>query len=157
MIYATICLLVEGNPAQKILLGLKKKGFGSGKFVGFGGKIEPTETVEQAAVRELLEETSITALPGQLKKAGTLTFLFPAKPVWDHYVHVYILNSWNGFPQESSEMEPFWFNVHEIPYDRMWPDGRHWIPRALNGEKLDYTYTYHDDNQSLCKIEGNKQ
>jgi len=157
MKYATICLLVEGNPAQKILLGVKKKGFGKGKIVGFGGKIEPTETVEQAVVRELREETSITASPRQLKKAGTLTFLFPAKPAWDHYVHVYILNSWKGTPLESSEIEPFWFNVNEIPYERMWPDGHHWIPRALSGEMLDYTYTYHDDNQSLNKIEGNKR
>jgi 8-oxo-dGTP diphosphatase len=62
MKYATICLLVEGNPAQKILLGLKKKGFGKGKIVGFGGKIEPTETVEQAVVRELREETSMGSL-----------------------------------------------------------------------------------------------
>ncbi|MCK4724233.1 MAG: NUDIX domain-containing protein [Anaerolineales bacterium] len=157
MKYATICLLVEGNPAQKILLGLKKKGFGKGKIVGFGGKIEPTETVEQAVVRELREETSITVSPEQLKKAGTLTFLFPAKPAWDHYVHVYILNSWKGAPLESSEIEPFWFNVHEIPYERMWADGYHWIPRALSGEMLDYTYTYHDENQSLKKIKGNKR
>ncbi len=155
MKYATICLLVDGNPAQKILLGLKKKGFGEGKIVCFGGKIEPAEVVEQAVVRELREETSITASPGQLKKAGALTFLFPSKPAWDHYVHVYILYSWKGFPQESSEIEPFWFNIYDIPYDRMWPDGRHWIPRALRGEKLDYTYTYHADNQSLYKIDGN--
>ena len=155
MKYATICLLVKGNPAQKILLGLKKKGFGEGKIVGIGGKIEPDETVEQAVIRELREETSITASPGLLKKAGTLTFLFPAKPTLDHYVHVYLLYSWKGFPQESSEIEPFWFNAHKIPYDRMWPDGRHWIPRVLRGERLDYTYTYHDDNQSLLKIESN--
>lgn len=157
MKFATICLLVEGDPPQKIILGLKKKGFGEGKLVGFGGKIEASETIEQAVIRELREETSITALPSQLKKVGTLTFLFPARPAWDHFVYVYRLNAWEGFPKESSEVKPFWFNIHEIPYERMWPDGRHWIPLALLGNKLDFTYTYHNDNQSLYKIESNEK
>ena len=108
MKYATICLLIEGNPTQKILLGLKKKGFGEGKIVGIGGKIDPGENVEQAIIRELQEETSITASPGLLKKAGTLTFLFPAKPAWDHYVHVYLLHSWKGFPAGCGCMNDAW-------------------------------------------------
>jgi 8-oxo-dGTP diphosphatase/2-hydroxy-dATP diphosphatase len=34
-----------------ILLGLKKRGFGEGKWNGFGGKIESGESVIQAAIR----------------------------------------------------------------------------------------------------------
>ena len=36
---------------QRILLGMKKRGFGSGKWNGFGGKVEPNETIEDAAKR----------------------------------------------------------------------------------------------------------
>jgi 8-oxo-dGTP pyrophosphatase MutT (NUDIX family) len=36
---------------QKILLGLKKRGFGEGKWNGFGGKVHVNETIRQAAVR----------------------------------------------------------------------------------------------------------
>ena len=36
---------------DEILLGMKKRGFGTGKWNGFGGKIEAGETIEQAAVR----------------------------------------------------------------------------------------------------------
>jgi 8-oxo-dGTP diphosphatase len=40
----SLCLLLEGNPPARVLLGLKKQGFGAGKWGGFGGKIEPGET-----------------------------------------------------------------------------------------------------------------
>jgi len=36
---------------RAILLGYKKRGFGAGKWNGFGGKVEIGETVEDAAKR----------------------------------------------------------------------------------------------------------
>lgn len=37
----------------KVLLGYKKRGFGVGKYNGFGGKVEPGELPRDAAIREL--------------------------------------------------------------------------------------------------------
>ena len=36
---------------RDILLGYKKRGFGAGKWNGFGGKVEIAETIEDAAKR----------------------------------------------------------------------------------------------------------
>ena len=44
-------VLVRDVPQRRVLLGLKKRGFGAGKWNGFGGKLEPGETIEQAAKR----------------------------------------------------------------------------------------------------------
>ena len=38
----------------EILLGFKKRGFGAGRWNGFGGKVEPGETIEQGARRSEL-------------------------------------------------------------------------------------------------------
>ena len=35
----------------KLLLGYKKRGFGTGKINGFGGKVEQGETIMAAAIR----------------------------------------------------------------------------------------------------------
>ena len=79
MIHAPLCYLIRGNPPSEILLGLKKAGFGAGKYVGFGGKIEAGETVTGAAARELQEETGVKVCEKDLQYVAHLTFLFPAK------------------------------------------------------------------------------
>lgn len=35
----------------KVLLGYKKRGFGQGRWNGFGGKVQQNETIQEAAVR----------------------------------------------------------------------------------------------------------
>jgi ADP-ribose pyrophosphatase YjhB (NUDIX family) len=44
------------NAQGQILLGMKKRGFGVGKWNGPGGKLEAGESVIQGALRELEEE-----------------------------------------------------------------------------------------------------
>jgi len=50
----TLVLVTNGN-YSRILLGMKKRGLGIGKWNGFGGKLEPGESIEAAAARELHE------------------------------------------------------------------------------------------------------
>ena len=50
------------SPYSRLLLGMKKRGFGAGKWNGFGGKIEPGETPRQAAIREIREEAFIESV-----------------------------------------------------------------------------------------------
>lgn len=35
----------------RVLLGMKKRGFGAGRWNGFGGKIQVGETIEEGAIR----------------------------------------------------------------------------------------------------------
>ncbi len=44
---------------SNILLGLKKRGFGSGKWNGFGGKVEANESIEEAAKRYSIDVSNI--------------------------------------------------------------------------------------------------
>jgi len=57
----TLVLVVDKRPegTWRMLLGMKKRGFGAGKWNGFGGKVEPGETVEDGAMRELHEEAGL--------------------------------------------------------------------------------------------------
>ena len=50
----TLCLVIN-REKKKILFGMKKRGFGVGKYNGFGGKVLSGETIEEAALRELQE------------------------------------------------------------------------------------------------------
>lgn len=148
---ATLCFIVSN---RKILLGLKKRGFGKGKLNGFGGKVEKDETVEAAAVRELYEETGIIASTEHLKKVGELTFVFPhiEDNKWDQIVHVFIVGEWKGEAKETDEMMPLWVNLDELPFDKMWDDDKHWLPLVLDGRKVVATFVFNRDN-NVSKME----
>lgn len=132
----TLCTLYRGN---QVLLGLKKRGFGVGRWNGFGGKVEGEESLEEAAKREILEESGITV--NDLEKMGVLYFEFQDETP-NKEVHVFRINNFSGEPVESEEMIPAWFDVDKIPWDKMWPDDKFWLPSLLEGKKFEGKYTF---------------
>ena len=148
----TLCFPIREALPRAILLGYKKIGFGRGKYVGFGGKIRAGETIRQAAVRELAEETGLRAAEADLEAMGVLTFLFPARPEWDHKVHVFLTRKWQGTPVDSEEITPIWFPLYQPPYQRMWNDSASWLPLVLDGQQVEATFVYNEDNETVGEM-----
>lgn len=126
----TLCLIHDD---RRILLGMKKRGFGEGRWNGFGGKVVVGETIEEAARREVKEEAGVDV--GIMRERGTLTFEFEdASEVLE--VHLFTAAGFAGEPVETEEMRPAWFALSEIPYASMWADDRHWLPLVLAGKDV---------------------
>ena len=141
---ATLCFLLRGDD---ILLAMKKKGFGAGKWNGVGGKFEEGETPEQCARREIEEELGVRATG--MDRVAHLRFFFPDTEQykdWNFDVHVFMVNSWEGEPREGEEVAPQWYSTKDIPFAQMWADDPHWLPRVLAGEKLAAEFHYADDS-----------
>lgn len=138
----TVVFLRRGD---EILLPMKKRGFGAGRYNGAGGKIKSGESAKESAIRETREETGVKVL--SLTQVADLTFHeeYQGTPEIVHS-HVYICTEWNGEPTETDEMAPHWFNLPEIPYDNMWPDDIFWLPKVLDGEKVvgEFWFEGHD-------------
>ncbi len=135
-----------------ILLALKKRGFGQGKYNGCGGKLKPGENLKQGALRELAEEVGIKSDKKDLKPAGWLKFFFSNKPQNNQKVYLYLTNSWRGTPKESGEMKPRWFKFKNIPYKLMWPDDRYWLPLVLKGKTVKGEFHFNLDASGFTKI-----
>ena|SRR5258708_4306860 len=146
---ATLCLLLREN---QICLAMKKRGFGEGKYNGFGGKVGDkeefkNETIEEALVREGKEEFDI--IIEKFEKMGEIFFIFPNNPDWDQVVHAFICRKWKGEPTESEEMRPEWFKLAEIPYSEMWDDDKYWLPKVLEGQKIKANFAFDDDGKVI--------
>jgi len=141
----TLLFLVKED---RVLLAMKKRGFGAGRWNGVGGKLEPDESLDEALVRECQEEIGVT--PTNYRKVAELDFYGGTKSEpWNMYVHAYLANAWEGTPTESEEMAPKWYKQSEIPYADMWQDDIHWLPRALGGEILKGLFTFDDQDNLL--------
>lgn len=141
----TLLFLVKDD---SILLAMKKRGFGEGRWNGVGGKLEPDETLEQALVRECQEEIEVTPL--DYEKVAELDFVCDAETApWHMFVHAYLCREWDGEPQETDEMAPQWFPLDHIPYEDMWQDDPHWVPLVLAGDKVKGNFQFDESDNML--------
>ncbi len=142
---ATLMFCLSGT---KVLLIEKKRGFGSGKINGPGGKLEPHETLAACACRETLEETGITVTDP--KSAGVLCFSF--KDGFSMRVHPFISTNFRGVATESAEAIPFWQTIATIPYQRMWQDDKYWLPHVLSGGSVSGHFYFDGDQLTHHKF-----
>jgi 8-oxo-dGTP diphosphatase len=149
-----LCLVRRQTAAgAEVLLGLKKTGFGAGKWVGLGGHIEDGEKPPAAAVREVHEESSLVVPADSLQHMASITFLFPARPSWDQTAQVFVTGAFEGEATESDEVSPRWFAEEQIPFGLMWDDAKYWLPAVLSGQHVDVTITFADDCATVDRIE----
>ena len=144
---------------RRVLLGHKKRGFGVGKYNGFGGKVEAGETLVGSAVRELHEESGLLCAEADMRHIAVL-LLETVAPGADTEklleIHLFVCTRWSGEIEElapppppggprrctesgsaddggnrSDEMRPSWFEPADLPLDHMWEETRIWMATVL--------------------------
>ncbi|PPB50281.1 NUDIX hydrolase [Arthrobacter pityocampae] len=137
---------------RQVLLGLKRTGFGTGRVVALGGKIDGAETDLDAAVREVAEESGIGLVPAEVRAAGSITWQFPARPAWNMAASLFTAEAGNATAVACEEIEPRWYGVDAIPWQDMWQDAPHWVPGLLAGRPVHATVVMSDDNESVTGV-----
>jgi 8-oxo-dGTP diphosphatase/2-hydroxy-dATP diphosphatase len=127
---------------------MKKRGFGAGRWNGFGGKVQKGETIEKAAKRELQEEAGVVAK--KIERLGIVDFEFRNNSEILE-VHIFKGHGIEGKLQESEEMKPRWFHINEMPFEKMWPDDKHWFPLFLEGKKFRGKFLF-DENDNILNM-----
>lgn len=142
----TLCFLLKDD---QVLLAMKKRGFGIGKWNGVGGKVKDGESVRTAMVREIKEEIGVNVKEEDMQDAGTIEFQFKDNPDWSQRCFVFIASVWNGEPSESEEMRPQWYLKNDLPFREMWVDDPHWLPIVLQGKKIEAKFLFNEDGSAI--------
>jgi len=143
---ATLLFVIRDG---QVLLIHKKRGLGKGKINGPGGRIDPGETPEQAAVRECQEELCIT--PKNVEYCGRHKFQF----VDGYSIHVWVYRAgeYDGTPTETDEAIPLWFELDQVPYEKMWEDDKFWLPLVFDRQQFSTRWIFDDDKMLDQHIE----
>ena len=127
-------LVIDKSGSQGLLIGRYDTKAASGKRILWSlpkGHIEEGETPEQAAIREVAEETGITS--SITKSLGVIDFWFMAGGKRIHKtVHHFMFTEVGGVlaAQESEVDEVSWFPLEEIVEKLAYPDEKKLIARS---------------------------
>lgn len=146
---AVTYILRQNDGVAEVLLGEKLRGLGAGHVVGPGGKVEAGENPEEAAIREVYEETGLIIEPGNLTPLARISYPFENREGLSQRSFVFSARVFSGELQGSGELVASWWPVRAIPYERMWSDAKLWLPRALSGEFIDATIVIGENNEVL--------
>ncbi len=138
----TLWVILERD---KILLCMKKRGFWEGLWNWAWWKLEEWETIEQAMIRELEEETLLVAKEQDLESYWVLHFYFEKDESFNQDINLFLIKHTSWEAKQTDEMLPKWFNIDKIPYDSMWEDDIIWLPRVLAWEKVEYNFYFWKD------------
>ena len=148
----TVLVLIVDREKEKILLAYKKRGFGSGKLNGAGGKIESGETPVEAVVRETEEEFGMQLKKTDLIDVGECFFYFENRPEWNIHNKMFFAYRWSGEPAETEEMgKPEWFLFDTIPYEKMWADDALWLPNVLAGKHIRAKFYFDKKGEKILR------
>lgn len=141
-------LLLKGSPNKRTWAGL---------YNGIGGHVEQSETIYQAALREIFEETGLTvqcltlrgivAIDASDPTLGILMFIFTAKTDTRQF-------------KPSPEGTPTWFPIDQLPTSQLVEDLPTILPVVLQMEQTSsppFFARYWYDLQDSLKIELNGQ
>ena len=56
---------------------------------------------------------------------------------------------WTGELVETEEMSPGWYKINAIPFDRMWPDDKIWLPKVLMGKDVYYKFWFTESGEII--------
>lgn len=143
---ATLLFVIRDG---QILLIRKKRGLGAGKINGPGGRLEPGETPEEAAVRETREELCIEALFPEWR--GDLSFQF--LDGYSLFCSVFVAPDFRGEPTETDEALPLWTPLDAIPYHDMWEDDAHWLPGVIAGRRFQGRFLFDGEKMLFHDVE----
>lgn len=136
--------IIEDIKNKRYVMIRHHRGINEG-FLNFpGGKKEEGETIKDCVCRETYEETGL--IIKNPIEVGYIEFINQ-----NFYVHVFKSTEFEGeLKEKEDEVNVFWQNADNIPYEKMREADKNFLPEILSGKYIKRRFFY-DEN---FKLEG---
>ena len=122
---ATLCYVRRDGKTLMVHRVKKANDMHQGKWNGLGGKLEPGETPEECAIREVFEEAGLVCRNPTWK--GLITFpAFSQEEDW--YTFLYVMREFEGELINSPEGDLSWVDDDKLLDLNLWAGDRVFIP-----------------------------
>ena len=151
MVKTVLCYLKKNDSYLMLFRNKKKDDFNKGKWIGVGGHVESNEIPDEAAIREVKEETNFDV--HSLKCAGEVLFV---DDNMNMMMYVYEITDFSGKQIECNEGTLKWIPIKDIYDYPMWEGDKAFLPLLINHESyFKMTLTYKNDE--LLSVKNNIQ
>jgi len=140
IIKTTLCYIQKDDCYLLLYRNKKPNDMNEGKWLGVGGHVEPGETIDEAAVREINEETGL--IVNSINCVGEILFV---NDDYEEMMYVYETDDFSGEIKECNEGVLKWVPIKEIYSLPMWEGDKAFLPKIINHEpyfKMVLTYSH---------------
>ena len=131
--------LKKDNSYLLLYRNKKKNDMSEGKWIGVGGHVEKGETIDDAVVREVYEETGLTV--HSLKCDGEVLFI---NNDYKEMMYVYEISDFTGELKDCNEGERAWIDIDEMLTLPMWEGDKAYLPLLRRHEYFRLEIRYRD-------------
>ena len=143
----TVLIYIEKDNKFLMLYRNKKDNdINKNKYIGIGGKVEENETLDQALIREVKEETGLNLL--SYSKSGIVYFIYNGDK---EEMHVYTSSEFEGKVTECNEGELYWVEKEKVLSLKLWEGDKYFLKKILNNE-TNYVISLYYENDKLVKV-----
>ncbi|MGD8306297.1 MAG: 8-oxo-dGTP diphosphatase [Ignavibacteria bacterium] len=138
---ATLCYVIDRKKNSTLMIHRIKKenDYHHGKWNGLGGKLEPGESPEECAIREIKEESGLIVKNITLK--GLITFpMFDGNDDW--YVFLFVSDEFSGELIDSKEGNLKWIPNENLTKINLWEGDKYFIPWLFKDKFFSAKFLY---------------
>ena len=141
----SLCYIEKDEKYLMLHRTKKEKDVNAGKWIGVGGKLEEGETLSQCLVREIKEETGLTAKAYQFH--GIVVFHFnDDEPL---YMYLYTCDSFSGELQDCPEGELRWIPKKDLLQLNLWEGDKIFLDLLEKNSPLFYLSLYYENDNLI--------
>lgn len=141
MIKTVICYLEKGDKVLMLYRNKKENDLNGGKYIGVGGHVEKGETIEDAVIREVKEETNLDIIT--LDYFGKVIFYIDD---YTEEMYVFTSSEFTGELSECDEGTLYWVDKNKILDLPLWEGDKYFIELIKsNIRDFELCLTYKND------------